>query len=54
MAPELTYDLVARQDDETQRILDNVIVLLVTSYMIRTSSVSRPAEALPGDVPRGK
>jgi hypothetical protein len=32
MAPELAYDLLSRQDDETKRILDNVILLLVPSF----------------------
>ena len=32
MAPELTYDLLARGDDETRRILDNVVSLIVPSF----------------------
>jgi hypothetical protein len=32
MAPELAYDLLARQDEETQRILDNDIFLMVPSF----------------------
>jgi len=32
MAPELTYDLVSRQDEEARRILDNVIYLEIPSF----------------------
>ncbi|RPJ84178.1 MAG: peptidase M14 family protein, partial [Acidobacteria bacterium] len=32
MAPELAYDLLSRQDDETREILENVIFLLVPSF----------------------
>jgi len=31
-APELTYDLLARDDEETQRILDNTILLLFPCF----------------------
>jgi hypothetical protein len=32
MAPELTYDLLSREDEETLRILDNVIFFMIPSF----------------------
>jgi hypothetical protein len=32
MAPELAYDLVSRQDEDTKRILDNVVLLMVPCF----------------------
>jgi hypothetical protein len=32
MAPELTHDLLSREDEETRRILDNVLFFLIPSF----------------------
>jgi hypothetical protein len=32
MAPELTYDLLTKDDEETKRILDNVVLLMVPCF----------------------
>jgi hypothetical protein len=32
MAPELAYDLLSREDDETKRILDNVLFFMIPSF----------------------